>query len=276
MSNTEIKSNKSTYLVKNKVGITDWYTLFFCLDKNTEKMCLLQISTEKKTNSHLDRSAYILKEMKRLSIEIEADYDKVKTDVMNQLNYDLSFPELIDSFICKEQGGRRINILAFKNVSDARNMVPLINITRKDFLRIDLRTSVWIMGKILKLFVLTHSENVSINSLPSSNILIEPKEHYVLVFDWAQAKIHNSKIDMEIRQNEIASVAKAVIIALGGDLENQHIPDDGEEGFALYTDYLWRLAKGAEANADRAHINFYELVDKIWKRGYYPFTTKPL
>lgn len=272
----DIRNGPQLYHVGDKVADNDKYRLYLCIQEETGRQCLLQVATAVEHNGNLERATYILRELKRRSDELEAEYESVKKDPEMMLNYDLAFPELVDSFIYHEQGGRRINILAFRNVEDVSNMVPLINITSKDHLRIDLRTSAWIMGKLLKLLVFAHSEGISIDLVSGSNILIEPKEHYVLIFDWSDAQIYPGKIPMHIRNEEIAQAAQAVVIALGGDLETGAFPDDGKEAFKQYTDHLRRLAYRSEMNAGKAHGKFYELIDSLWKREYYPFTTKSL
>lgn len=265
-----------SYSVGKRVGNTNKYRLYLCNEKGTEHQCLLQIATDATHNGALDRAAYILGELKRKSDELETEYATVKKDQEVFLNYDLGFPELVDSFICQEQGGRRINILAFRNVEGVNSMVPLINITAKDRRRVDLRTSAWIMGKLLKLLGFAHGCGISVNLMTANNILIEPDEHYVLIFDWSVARTHSEAVPAETRREEISQAAQAVITILGGNLETGVFPDDGEKGFKPYTEHLLRLARGCESNAERAHRSFYELIVSLWKREFYPFTTKLL
>jgi hypothetical protein len=147
-----IKSDSYAYEVGKKVAEAGNYRLYLCSQNGTNRQCLLQIATSPEHNGALQRAVYILKELKRRADEVEAEYADVKKDSKIFLNYDLGFPEIVDSFVYSEQGGRQINILEFKNVEDVGSMVPLINITKKDRLRVDLKTSAWIMGKLLKLY----------------------------------------------------------------------------------------------------------------------------
>lgn len=270
----EIKNGAHLYQVGERVAETDKYRIYFCTQVETGRRCLFQITTAVEYNGGLERAAYILGELKRLADEREAEYAKVKKDPKVLLNYSLGFPELLDSFVGQEQGGRRISILAFRKVDDASDMVPLINITEKDHLRVDLRTSAWIMGKLLKMLAFAHGEEISVGLTNDRNILIEPNQHFVLIFDWSAALMVTATTEM--RRQEISQAAQAVIIALGGNLATGAIPDDGEEAFEQYTDFLWRLARGKESNAERARAKFYELIDKLWERKFYPFTAKPL
>jgi hypothetical protein len=272
---TELRNGSDLYQIGDRVAETDDYRLYLCKQEGTGRQCLLQIAKAIEKNGGLARAAYILGELKRRAYELEAEYALVRTNPNSLLNYQLGFPELVDSFICQEQGGRQINILAFRDVEDVSKMVPLTNITEKDQLRVDIRTSAWIMGKILKMLAFAFSERFSVDPT-GNNILIEPDNHYALIFDWAAAQIHSKAVPAENRRQQISHSAQAVITVLGGDLETGIFPDAGDKNFTRYTDYLLRLARGNESDAKRAHTEFYKIVDTFWKREFYPFTVKPL
>lgn len=269
----EIRNGSRLYQIGQQVAETGTYRLYLCALDGRE--CLLQITTAVEHNGALQRAAFILDELSRRSDEIEVEYERVKKDPSVMLNYKLGFPELVDSFISQDQGGRQVNILAFRNVERVDKMVPLITITQKDGLRVDLRTSAWIMGKLLKLFVFAFSEGFSVDPT-GNNILIEPDQHYVLIFDWSAAEIHPETVPGELQQQYISHAAQAVITVLGGDLETGIFPDDGEEGFKEYTSHLLGLARGGKKDAKRAYDEFYKLVDMLWERMYHPFASKPI
>jgi hypothetical protein len=152
-------------------------------------------------------------------------------------------------------------------------------ITKKYHQRVDLRTSVWIMGKTLKMIDFAHYLGVAVNATSGQDILIEFKEdkHYALLFNLTKAEIFPDEIPEEKRLGDISQAAQAVIEVLGGDWEKGFVPDDGEEAFLEYSGYLLQLTRGlGGSNAERAHQRFYEIADKFWPKGFYPFTTKPL
>lgn len=268
----EIENGSSIYRVGKQAAGNGTYRLYLCQKEGMERQCLLQIATEVGHNGALQRAAFILGELARRAGELEEEYETVKQDPNVFLNYELGFPELVDSFICPEQGGRQINILAFRNVEDVSRMVPLVNISEKDRVRVDVKTSVWIAGKVLKMYDFATSEGFSVN-LSGNNILIEPDEHYVVIFDWTEAEIHSETVPVEVRRKQIAQVARAVITILGGDAETGIFSGD-EEGASQYTDYLLYLARGGESNTQRAHARLYEITDQLWERKYHPFTTR--
>ncbi|MFH1030530.1 MAG: hypothetical protein V1770_04695 [bacterium] len=271
-----IKSLNHQYKVGDFVGNANEYRLYLAIQEETEQKCLLQVATKTSDNGALDRAAYILRELKKHSDGLEEEYTKVKKNPDSFLNYDLGFPEIAGSFICQEQGGRRINILAFRSVESPRQMVPLNIITDTYGLRVDLRTTAWIMGKTLKMLDFAHSADISVNLMSSRNILVERDQHYVVIFDWSIAETHQGKIPREARQKDISESARAIIRTLGGDSKKGSIPNDGSNAYEKYTDYLFDLANGRESDAKRAHKNFYELVDSFWKKEFYPFTAKNL
>lgn len=264
--------NGNRYELMEKMAEAERYNLYACRI-DVGRIGMLKIAKTVMYNGELDREAFILERLKTRAREIEEEYAEVKTDPKDILNYDLQFPELVESFICQQQGNRRINILAFKDVPDARRLKPLSGVTKKERKRIDLRTSVWIMGKLLKLLVLTFGECIAINMTSGNNILIEPDQHYVLIFDWTMAKPYSDEIPMEIRALEIAQAAQAVRIAIGADRKGAIEDPSREKGFDRYVQYLDTLAAGNESVADRAHERFYAIARSFWGREFHPFTT---
>lgn len=270
-----VQNGASKYDVGKRVAETAAYRIYLCEEVVSGRQCLLRIAAEVEHNGGLDREAYVLGELERLSNTIEAAYAEARGNPDSRLQYDRLFPKLMDSFVCEDQGKRRINILAFRNIDEISKMVPLSNLAAKDRLRIDLRTSAWIMGRLLKLLVFVHGEGITVRMASGNNILLEPKKHYMVFFDWSSARMHHGKIPSKERADDIAAATRAVIAALGGNPETATFLDVDEET-RQYTDYLLRLASHHESNAERAHQQFYEIVDALWKREYYPFTTKPL
>lgn len=268
---TEVRSNSHLYQVGERVAETGTYRLYLCCSE-AGRQCLLQVAVAAEHNGSLQRAAYVLKELERRAHELEEAYARVKADPKVMLRYELGFPELVDSFTSQEQGARHINILAFRNVEDVSKMVPLINITAKDRLRVDLRTSAWIMGRLLKLLAFAFAEGFSVEAT-GSNVLIEPKQHYALVFDWSLAQIFPEVVPREMQCLQISKAAQAVVVVMGGDLETGIFPDESSKA---YTDFVLKLARGGIRDAEQAHKEFYVLVDAIWERKYHPFTAEPL
>ncbi|HWQ60074.1 MAG TPA: hypothetical protein VN420_02910 [Candidatus Fimivivens sp.] len=271
----EIANGSHRYRVGRQVADAGTYRLYLCTEEDTAHQRLLQVASETAHNGQLDRVAYVLSELEHRADDVEREYAGKQAGSNDRLNYGIGFPELLDTFQDDRQGGRRINVLAFRNVPDIGKMVPLGNITRHR-IRPDVRTSVWIMGKLLKLLTFVHSEGISVGLVTGNNVLIEKDAHYVLVFDWSKARIHPDSVAIEARRADIVNAARTVITLLGGNPVTGDFPEDEGGRFHPYTDYLFRLACGGETRAERAHARFYELADSFWKPEYYRFTAKPL
>lgn len=270
-----LASKNDRYEISRQVAEASTYRLYLCRQESSGRTCLLQIATEKNHNTAMDLTVFYLNRLKEQSDRLEAEFEKVKEAPHIFLNYALGFPELVDSWICNEQGSRRINILAFRGIEDIASVVPISNITEKDGLRVDLRTSAWIMGKVLKLLVFAHDLGISIGNLRTTDILIQPEEHYVILFNWTDAK-SNEQVPSDLVKQDISQATQSIITILGGNFENREFIDDGDPGFSRYTEFLLALADGKYTDAARAHKNFYELIDGIWERKFYPFTTHGL
>ena len=270
------------YYSGKPAGEARHYKQFFC-ETEDGRECLLQIAREPADNGVLDRFVLALRELKEKADEFEEAFAKKKLDPANGidskkfLNYDLGFPQVVDSFISSEQGGRRINILAFREVKRVSDMHPLAKYIRVANERCDLRTSVWIIGKALKLIDLAHMMGFSLQEMKTGNILIQPEQHYVVLFN-PGIKMYPDEVPMEQRRTEIMQTARSVIQLLGGDYQTRTFPlypDGNDPGFGPYTNHLLTLAGGGEWDAHEAHARFYNLVDRFWERKFYPATFYP-
>lgn len=251
------------YLVGACVANSDAYRVYFC--NSGSGQYLLQVASDMKHNGGLDRAAYVMKELKQASDSYETEFAILHPD--KRLSYDKLFPAIHNSFISNEQGGRRINILAFNDIDTIDKMVPLSSLLTKDKLRISLETSGWIMGRLLKLLDFAHRQRISID-IYGNNVLIGPEKHYAVVFDWSTAQTYLDEVPIDVCKQNIANATKAVFTAIGGDIETgSYLYDEGNP----YVKLLWSLTKPPSGDAEKAHHDFYEVVDGIFGKGFYPF-----
>ena len=255
------------------VAESELHRVYVCKDVTTEQVYLLQVAIEVTHNGRLERTAYLLGELRDTAELFEKENAKVNPE--QKVSYDRLFPQLIDSFTAEDQGGRRINILGFTEVDDPTLFVPLSNLAKKDRLRVSLASSAWVMGRLLKLLGFAHGEGIAVKALGGGNILLEPARHFALVFDWSSAMTYQIEVPIAVRKNDIAGAANTVLAAIGADIETGNFPYELGEDTA-YVDFLWRLANRREGNALRAHGQFYELVEQLWGRKFTPFQTLPL
>lgn len=260
---------RAQYQVGKFVGGTEKYRLYICDEVSTQQQSLLQIATATEYNGELDRAIFILKELWQAArlLDWSAGED---------LNYDRLFPGVVDSFISpEEQGRRRVNILIFRKINSITKLVPLSNLREKDRLRVDLETSAWIMGRLLKLIAFAHGKSITVGLLTGNNVLIEPERHSAVVFDWSSAIMHRLVAPHEQCKDDIAAAAQAVFAAIGGNPKTLEYPYATQEHHS-YIEFLRRLANREEGIATRVHTNFYGLVYGLFGRSFRPFNTLPL
>jgi len=121
---------------------------------------------------------------------------------------------------------------------------------------------------------MTHNMGITNEMVCRDNLVISREKHFVAIFDWSQAKM-TEKVDPQKGAEEIAQLAIAVTLALGGNPETGALPQD-PQGEDEYRQCIRNLALGKEGNAQEAHSKFYATVHRMWPKEFYPFTTFPL
>jgi hypothetical protein len=156
-------------------------------------------------------------------------------------------------------------------------LVLLSSLPEKAGIRVDPKTSVWIVGKLLKLLTFTQSIGVSVGDLSGDNVLIHRKDHFVMVFDWSTANAsHGGRVPDDIAREEISQVARLGYLILGGNPETGELPYDDQLPNSGYEKLLFDLVRGGYTDAHKAHTDFYKLARAAWPGRYYPFTSYPL
>jgi hypothetical protein len=266
-----ISHDGTQYRVVRLAAEAAQYRVYVCEDVGTGRQHLLQIATELEFNGGLERAAYVLRELKQASDLFEAEYARHSGN--GRLHYDRLFPEVVASFVSDEQGKRRMNILTLTDVEVPTDMVPLSNLRARDKVRIDLESSAWIMGRLLKLLGFTHQLGFAVRVLSGNNVLIDPRCHFAVVFDWSTAYAYQQAVPEKDRKKDIADAARAVFKSIGGNSRTLKYSYDDTHP---YVDLLRQFARRREGDADKAHHEFYELVDGLFGRGFRPFKTLPL
>lgn len=269
-----LKRGPTEYRVGNLVAEAPTYRLYAC-EGSDDRELLLQIASEPADNGKLERVAFILRDLMETAGRYEELYAKLHPG--KQLGYDHLLPQVVDSFVYDDQGKRRVNILALYKADRLEEVVPLSNITLFDGRRVDIPSSAWILGRLLKLLVFCHGEGTAIRGISGNNILIQPEHHTVAVLDWTSALIYQAQkeADGEIYAADIADAAQAVFAAIGGNPETGSYPYDAD-GAERYIEYLWQLCTGNQVDAEIAHHQFYDLVNGLFGYGFREFHTYPL
>lgn len=274
MSAIHILGPKGLYKVQNLVGENDLFRYFRV--ENTESPdteLMLKIGVSIAQNGVLDREAFLLGELTNEALRLEAEYQR-KTEGNNRLNYTLCFPQVVETFVVPEQGKRRVVVLEFQAADRLIDLVPISFIRERDRSMVDLKTSVWILGKTLKFLSFVHNFDIGYGSLADrETTLIEKGNHLVTLLDWSKAK---RGLDVTSQREEIALAARNVWWLLGGNSATMKLPTDDPNFDSAYEAVLASLMRGGFSDAREAHSAFYQTVEAIWGRNYHPFTTLPL
>ncbi len=251
-----------------------FYLAFSDARPGTELM--LKIATGVEYNGLLDREAMLLTNMREEAARRETEYARVRPGA-GTLNYQIGFPEMVETFTTPEQGNRRVLILGFDAAQkDLAELAPIALVRIRDKARVDPRTSAWVMGKLLKIIAFAHDQSIAVGDLTGENILIVRKHHLVSVCSWSEAELHPGKLENEVVRGEIRAATRSVVLLLGGDPETGHIPEDEQLVDGRYQAFLTSMLRGAYSSANKAHSAFYELVEALWERKFHPYTTYPL
>lgn len=75
-----------------------------------------------------------------------------------KLNYQIGFPKLVENFISEEQNGRRVLVIRLTMSNSLSEIFPIDKIREIERVRVDPKTSVWILGKLLKIIAFAHDQ----------------------------------------------------------------------------------------------------------------------
>ena len=273
-----IRSPTAGYVIadvkKSRLAQTPAYTVYHVTDEVDGKWYLLKIAADAAGNGRLDREALVLKD---IEAEVERLRSQEKPGVYNGgLRYEKCFPRLHESFLFTEQGNRRVNIIEIPGTQSVADLYPIQEWRTRDHVRIDPKSSAWLMGRLLKSFTLTHPIGIGVGKIDGGNILVNPKKHRAIFFDWSEAHQYDLYVPPEKVGEEIAQAAKEVFIALGGNLATGTLPYSDQLLDTQYAELLVAFMSGRERNPDTAAQRFYKLVREMWDKEFHTFTTIPI
>ena len=260
------------YVIGSELGVNDKFKLYQCSDGDND-VCILKIARKAAWNGLLDREAFLLQLLAKEAEELEIEYEKVKKDD-KKLNYHFFFPQLIESFTSPEQENSRINIVSFKHIAKKlSDLTPIGHLTSRENVRVDPRTSAWILGKLLTMIAFTKNQSVLINNITGDNVLINRDQHYVTIFDWTEASLGSGEISSDLVVSDIIKATKEVTKILSYDYLTEKLPEDKQLEGNDYEKYLSELSSGRIKDVVQAHKQFYQIVLSAWPREFYKFTT---
>ncbi len=263
------------YLVHDLVGENERSRFYRATQEDQpDREFMLKIAKTPGENGALDREAYLLSLMADEAARRDARHPRRAEG--ETYGYQIGFPTVAESFIAEDQGARSVLVLGFEASDKLGELAPLSLIRELERVRVDPKTSAWILGKLLKIIAFAHDLGIEVKKLSASNVLVVRKDHLVTVLDWASATLHNGPVSKSAVREDIAMATKEVIALLNGNPETGELPASDQLVDESYSSILARLARGATSDARKAHTDFYRVVEANWKRGYHPWTTIPL
>jgi len=263
-----ITGKAGNYEIMRALGSNSRLNYHACRNEADEWQVLAIASTVEQ-NAVVDRTGYLLGRLAKSSEECEKGFAE-QTHSGRRVHYDWLFPRVVDTFVLHEQGERRVNILSFPeaNLKKAFALEQLIE--KKQ--RVDLKTSAWIMGRLLKLLGFLHESNVQTPIL-ISNFLLEPENHRLLMLNWTDATIGDVPTPAQ-QCFVIKQAAECVLLLLGAEYSDGawHYDYELEGDEERYIQCLKAFHKGDYNDAFQAHAAFYDTVESLWGRKYHPFT----
>jgi hypothetical protein len=226
-----------------------------------QRTALLQISASVDSNAVLEKAATTLRLLRAESAEWDDKY-----------HFDWLYPEVAASFTHTDaKGERRVNVLTLSQVGDVTELHALAQIIGSGK-RVDVRTGIWILGRMLKLLMFVHPRGYSVQATPSK-VLIHPGDeetrHQALIFDWCDVSLHDGVLPVPYCQRDIRLAVKSILDLLGADKRTGEYPYEDEHGFVKY---IWRLTEN-DGDTLSIYEAYYRFVYDVFGQQYHPFTT---
>lgn len=239
---------------------------------------------------------------------VEIDYDAPPTRqeleevdrqrqqlLRRRLNYDQLFPRVLDSFICNPQGHRQVNILELTSV-DLSQVMLLEQILQKQQ-RTSLKTSAWIVQRMLRLFAFTREAQLTVN-FETNRFLIGPQGQHLVMMDWENTRKLGSQEWNDGNLN-LARIGECGLKLINATFDEQgwQYPYELAEQEKPYLDFLYQLATLRKrlyyydnefayvydgywrrrcGDTRYAHTVFDQLVKEIWGNAEAEFLTLPI
>lgn len=257
---------------------TGHVTYYACTNHSTGNYYFLVIANTIADNPVIDDLSAILEKLRDLVSYHNQVYRESGRILPKPegLGFDHLFPIVIDQFTCSEQGNRRVLVLDY-SFADLGQAIVACQLPEQD-VRVDLRTSSWILARLLKLigFINLHQMTIPV-SLES--ILIVRKTHRLMWLDWTPLVVHDDKLSTPLKCLGLKQAASAVLSLIGANFVSQDwryeffSADEQQcEGEKKYFQLLIKLYAGGYDNAVATHHALNDVFYEIWPTGFYPFT----
>lgn len=244
------------YDVGSLIGETSKFRIY--LGENGDEKVIVKVAKTFEDGDYLAEEASWFNVLKAFIAEVE----RVQEDLgKTNSHYDWLFADLESSFLESTQQDRRINIFKVKDV-DFDGLIPLPKLCAQT--KIDARTSVWILGRFLKVYsfyelLASSGDNpvVQYADFSPGDYLIGPERHRLIYYN------HSEHVADVIANDYVIAIAQFMMdwVEVRADLDEQK-----------YYDLLNNFATTGRVTCEEAHAELYRLVRELWGIQYYPFT----
>ena len=194
-------------------------------------------------------------------------------------HFEKLFPRVVERMILNDIWDERIKWQAMiLDISqDYDEMVLLARIPQRGY-RVDLRTSAWIVNKMLQFVAFYPHHKLGIR-----NFLIGLERHELVYLDWSQSFVSERK-DFHYCLRNICEVARIAMQLIGATLNESGQYDYPYEVAPNEKDYMGVLMSLLNLSSDNMYYTvvwgtqkrFYEQIINIWGKEYYPSRLYPI
>lgn len=176
----------------------------------------------------------------------------------NTANYGQLLAHLESSFMEPTQSDRMINVFSFPDTTMSE-LTPMAKLYKST--EIDPRTSVWILGRLFKLY--GFYELIKEDGIPSyphfraDDYLIGPTKHRLIYYNCSEMTADVVAYDF------VREITNFII---------SWLPASMDEKDQIYRDLLHDFSINGRKKCREAHKDLYEVVNDLWGIQYHPFT----
>jgi len=244
----------------------------------------MKISANVDCNSAIDHEYQTLQYLHQKALE--NDNLAIKAGQKNPF-YEAFFPNPLE--IIDIPDGRKAIFIGFDpSIQEYKQLSPLSVILRNR--RVDLQTTMWILGKLIKLLVFVHEEGYANLFVDPSNVLIEPNLHAVFVLDWSYSRGDQKFCSSDIH-TDLQAAAKLAWLISGGTNDSPPPHDSdilSQKGHDEFVEFIHdlNLAYNARSCWSLLYQEPHGLAHRLWpkeelpngknKRVFHPFRTYDL
>lgn len=242
--------------ILNLIGESSKFRVY--LGQRSDEKVIVKVAKTFEDNQSLADDAKMFNSMKAFETHLQSivEYSHQKAP-----GYNLLFADLLSSSMEPTQGDRRINIFTMPDV-ELDQLMPLTKLSSQ--MKIDARTSVWILGRFFKLYgmfeIMREAEGADACKYPvfsENDYLISPGAHRLIYYNFSE---------------EICDIYATDIVRRISSYMLSWIDFDDTDENQQFKQLLEDFSKNGRKTSAEAHKDLYDLVRELWGISYYPFT----